>query len=126
MDHSAGARQQKLEIEFTHDELPTNIPADVSLATFRILQEALRNALKHSGVRYFRVRLEAANEQICLRIADSGLGFEAKNEKSHFGLGLISMRERARLSNGTLTVQSEPKNGTMIQVTMPLQLASSE
>ncbi|HEY1801528.1 MAG TPA: PAS domain S-box protein [Terriglobales bacterium] len=120
------ARQQKLEIEFTYDELPESIPADVSLATFRILQEALRNALKHSGVRCFKVRLESANEQICLRIADSGIGFDAKNEKSHFGLGLISMRERARLLNGTLMVQSEPKNGTTIRVAMPLQLTSHE
>jgi signal transduction histidine kinase len=89
-----------------------------------VLQEALHNSAKHSGVRRFEVRLWGTSDEIHLTVRDSGAGFERETAKESRGLGLISMEERLKLLKGTLSIDSQPKRGTTIHASVPLDSGS--
>jgi PAS domain S-box-containing protein len=116
--------QQKVEIDFKPQDLPSFLPSDFSLCLFRVLQEALRNAAKHSGARDFNVRLWGTPDAIHLTVRDSGAGFDSEAAKESRGLGLISMQERLKLLNGTFSIESQPQRGTKIHACLPLSTAS--
>lgn len=88
----------------------------VGTALYRIAQEALRNARKHAGAVPVRVRLSMTPKDIYLAVQDSGPGFVVEASRSDHGLGLLGMRERARLIGSTLMVRSRPGEGTLIAV----------
>ena len=96
------------------------MPKEVSLCLFRVLQEALQNAVKHSAVQNFTVEMYGTKEGISLIVTDSGIGFDWHDTMDHKGLGLISMRERLRLVNGELSIQSAPGRGTTVNARVPL------
>ena len=112
-------RQQKIEIDFKSHDLPT-LPQEVSLCLFRVLQEALNNVSKHSGVKRVEVLLAAHSGEIHLIVSDSGKGFDVKAPGRRKGLGLTSMQERVRLVGGTIVIDSEPEAGNTIQVRVPI------
>jgi signal transduction histidine kinase len=112
--------QQKLEVNFAHHNIPSTVPQEISLCLFRILQEALRNAVKHSGGRHFDVELCYASDAIHLIVSDSGSGFDVREAMKTPGLGLTSMAERLKLVDGQLSVDSEPKHGTTVHACVPL------
>jgi PAS domain S-box-containing protein len=114
------SEQQKVEIDFTTHDLPVRLSPDISLCLFRVLQEALHNSLKHSGVRHFEVRLWGTSSETHLTVSDSGAGFDRNAAKTNRGLGLISMKERLKLLNGTLSIESQPERGTTIHARIPL------
>jgi PAS domain S-box-containing protein len=114
------AAQQKVEIDFKAHDLLSPLPPDISLCLFRVAQEALHNSAKHSGVRQFEVRLSGTPDEIHLTVKDSGAGFDLETAKNSQGLGLISMGERLKLVNGTLSINSQPKRGTTIHARVPL------
>ncbi|MFZ1006856.1 MAG: ATP-binding protein, partial [Candidatus Sulfotelmatobacter sp.] len=116
--------QQKAEIDFKAHDVPDPLPADVSLCFFRVLQEALHNAIKHSGVRHFEVRLWGLSDEVQLTVKDSGVGFDREAARATQGIGLISMEERMKLVNGTLSIESRPKGGATIHVRAPVGWAS--
>jgi len=116
------AARQRLKIEFTHDKVPGGISYDVSLCLFRIMQEALSNAAKHSKARDFEVKLACSANELHLIISDHGTGFSAKTAMNKGGLGLISMRERAKMANGTIVIRSNRRDGTTIDVRVPIGL----
>jgi signal transduction histidine kinase len=91
---------------------------------FRVLQEAIRNAAKHSGARHFEVRLWGTPDEIQLTVRDSGAGFDSEAAKESRGLGLISMQERLKLLNGTFLIESQPQRGTTIHARLPLSSAN--
>ena len=95
------------------------IPPAVAHTAYRIAQEALRNVVKHAGVKRATMALEVSPASVLLRIADGGAGFTpTANGKA--GIGLASMRERAALVHGSLSVQSRPGAGAVIEATLPL------
>jgi PAS domain S-box-containing protein len=114
------SRQHNLRVQFVHHDVPGQIPKEVTLCLFRIVQEALRNVVKHSGGTEAEVELSGHGDRIDLCISDSGAGFSLEHVKAETGLGLISMRERLRLVRGHLSVESEPSHGTRIRVRVPL------
>jgi signal transduction histidine kinase len=114
------SEQHKIEIVFAHDEVPPTLPQEIALCLFRVLQEALQNALKHSGVRRFEAELRYAPDEIHLTVKDFGSGFNCEAAKNGRGLGLISMEERLKLVNGTFLIESQPKRGTTIHARVPL------
>jgi signal transduction histidine kinase len=116
--------QQKVEIDFQAHDLPSPVPPDTALCFFRVLQEALHNSAKHSGVRHFEVRLWGTSNEIHLTVVDSGAGFDREAAKESRGLGLISMEERLRLVHGELSITSQPKGGTTIHARVPLNSGS--
>jgi PAS domain S-box-containing protein len=111
--------QQKVEIDCKIHDLPVTLSPDVSLCFFRVLQEALHNSTKHSGVRYFEVELWATQDEVHLTVSDSGDGFDIGAARASRGLGLISMEERLKLLNGTLSIESELQRGTTIHAHLP-------
>jgi PAS domain S-box-containing protein len=113
--------KQRVEIEFHHDDISRTVPQEISLCLFRILQEALHNAVKHSGVRHFAVELRYTGEAIVLTISDSGVGFDIETAMGGRGIGLTSMQERLKLVNGELAIDSQVERGTTIRARVPLR-----
>jgi len=112
--------QQKVEVDFIHADIPDTVPQEISLCLFRVLQESLHNAVKHSGVRHFEVELRGASDAIHLTMRDLGLGFDPEGAMKGRGLGLTSMQERLKVVNGELSINSQPKRGTTIHARVPL------
>ena len=113
------SEQRHVRIEFKHSDIPATLPKEISLCLFRVLQEALQNAVKHSGAADVSVKVQGALDGIHLTVSDSGVGFNWRHAVNGRGLGLISMRERLRLVNGELSIQSEPGRGTTILARVP-------
>lgn len=115
------SEQQKVEINYSYDNIPGNLTPEISLCLFRVLQEALHNAVKHSQVRHFDVELRGTSNDILLIVRDSGAGFDPEIVmKGSNGLGLVSMQERLKLVNGELSVDSRRNHGTVIHARVPL------
>jgi PAS domain S-box-containing protein len=107
-------------VEFTHDNVPATLCPDVAINLFRVLQEALSNAAKHSGASRFDVSLRGANDQLQLVVCDQGKGFDVEAALASSGLGLVSMQERLKLVNGSVAIESKPGAGTTIRASVPL------
>jgi len=96
---------------------------DIAIAAFRIVQEAVANAVKHTSADPILVRLEPRSSEIEVDVTDQGPGFNA-DAQIGVGLGLLSMRERAESVGGVLTVRSTPAGGTQVHVRIPVQNAA--
>jgi signal transduction histidine kinase len=106
-------------VVFEQDENIPRLPKDVSVPLHRIAQEAVRNALTHSGATYIHVELSASPTTVRLSVKDNGCGFVVGSITKH-GLGLSGMSERMRNSGGGFSIASKPGRGTSITATMPL------
>jgi PAS domain S-box-containing protein len=115
-------KRQGMQIDCSHD-VRSALSTEIGLCLFRVLQEALHNAAKHSGAKRIQVELsEKENSaEIYLTIVDLGKGFDLASVNQRKGLGLTSMRERVRLVNGTIAIESHPAAGTTIRVRVPLR-----
>jgi PAS domain S-box-containing protein len=114
-----------VEIDFTsHDVVPSSVPPNISLCLLRVLQEALYNAVKHSGARHFEVRLWKLSDDIHLTFSDSGAGFAPEAARNSGGLGLLGMEERLKLLKGSVSIKSQPQCGTTIHGRVPLSSRS--
>ncbi|MGB9473040.1 MAG: MASE1 domain-containing protein [Candidatus Acidiferrum sp.] len=111
--------QYKLEVQFIHKDIPKEIPSNVALCLFRIVQEGLRNVAKHSGASKAEIELLGNADEIYLCISDLGHGFNVESAHEAAGLGLVSMRERLRLVGGQLSIESELNCGSRIRVRIP-------
>jgi len=114
------SERQSVKIDFRCDGIPEELPSEVSLCLFRVLQEALHNAVKYSGAGVLEVSLTGSPQQIELKVHDSGVGFDLKVASNGHGLGLTSMRERLRLVGGQLSIDSKPNQGTTVTARVPL------
>ena len=114
------SERQGVQIDFHSENVPRDLSPEISLSLFRVLQEALQNAIKHSGSRHFQVSLRGAADEIELRVQDSGVGFEPVTAIQGRGLGVTSMRERLKLVDGQLSIDSKPEQGTTIQARVPI------
>lgn len=112
---------ERFQIEITCDcqDVPAELPKELSFCLFRVLQEALHNAVKHSGARQIWVSLRATTTDIHLIVRDSGAGFDVRTASVGRGLGLTSIRERVRLVHGTVVMKSKPGAGTIIHACIP-------
>ncbi|MCW2989372.1 MAG: hypothetical protein JWM24_2310 [Solirubrobacterales bacterium] len=94
---------------------------DAQLVVYRVAQEALSNAARHSGASHVAVRLRRLGASVELTVADDGRGFAF--DESEGGLGIAGMRERALLIGGELTIESRPGHGTTVRLTVPGEAA---
>jgi signal transduction histidine kinase len=113
-------------VSFHAENVPTGLPERISLGLYRVLQEALQNAIKHSGARHVDVWLRGVADQIELTVHDSGAGFDPVDAFKGRGLGLTSMNKRLKAVNGQLSIDSKPQGGTTIRARVPLPSVPSE
>ena len=114
------SERQKMEVDFRSD-VSSPLPFEIGLPLFRVLQEALHNAFKHSGVKRVEVQVVEQSNEVHLLVRDSGNGFDIEAARQGSGLGLTSMQERVRLVNGTIAFESKPMAGTTIHVRVPFK-----
>ncbi len=112
------SKQRDLEISFAAERIPDGLSRPVAVCLYRVLQEALQNAIKYSGGRKIDASLRGAAGQIELTVRDFGAGFDVASPGR--GLGLTSMKERVKAVRGRLSILSEPRRGTTIHVTVPV------
>jgi signal transduction histidine kinase len=117
--------RQNMVIDFKSD-VSSVVPFDIGISLFRVLQEALHNASKHSAVKRMEVELREAPNEIHLIVTDRGKGFDVEAAIRGRGLGLTSMQERVRLLNGSVEIQSKPMAGTTIHVRVPFRSEHSD
>lgn len=111
-----------LKVEFDASNVPRSLTNDLSLCMYRVTQELLQNVVKHSGADHAHVTLASDGSEITLTVSDNGCGFKVENESPSGSLGLISMSERIRAVQGTMTVESNGTRGTRITARAPLQI----
>lgn len=114
-----------LEVETDFDAGGQRLPEEVETALYRIAQESLGNVVKHSLATRVTLGLEAKPGYASLAVIDNGIGFlpdEVINDDAdRFGIGLLSIKERVELLNGTVTIDSSPGRGTRLHVVVPLE-----
>jgi signal transduction histidine kinase len=114
------SEQYHVEIDFSHDNIPENLSTNIALCVFRVLQEALNNAVRHAGVRDVTAALRGTPTEIQLQVIDRGVGFDSEMMGRSDRLGLISMKERLNLVGGQIHVESRLGAGTTVRVRVPL------
>ncbi len=107
---------------------PTRLSPDVELGAFRIVQESMRNAQRHANARHLRVSVEFGDDALHVSVIDDGSGFDQevslRSDSEAPSLGIVGMRERARLLGGSLTVQSTLGVGTVVEAIIPFDAPS--
>jgi signal transduction histidine kinase len=114
------ARQGGWRTELVDEVGDERLPTTVETGAYRIAQEALTNALKHSRTSRVALALRLEPERLVLEIRDWGTGFVDAPVRASAGLGLVSMRERARLLGGQCRVDSAPGQGTAVWAALPV------
>ena len=119
-------QRKDLKINLKHDDLDRITFEGDSINFYRILQEALTNIIKHAQASHVHINVDIADNQLVMTIVDNGRGFSPSESEKHSsrketqGLGLSTMRERARLLKGDLEVSSVPQQGTTVQLKVPV------
>ena len=117
-------QREDLKIKLKHDDLDQATFAGDPINFYRILQEALTNIIKHARASHVHINIDIADDRLVMTIADNGQGFSASEKnlslKKAQGLGLSTMRERARLLKGDLEVTSVLGQGTTILLKVPI------
>jgi signal transduction histidine kinase len=119
------ASQHRINVEYVHEGVPADLPRDVALNLFRVLQEALSNAVKHAGAGHYTVTLRGTVDDVRLEVRDDGCGFDVASAMKGSGLGLLSMQERLSLVNGEAVIESHVGRGTRVRARAPLQRSLS-
>jgi len=118
------ADQRRVAVRFTGEVTSAQPSQEVAITLYRITQECLANVAMHSGAREARVALVERWDALHLTITDNGVGFDTARLRRRAGLGLVSIRERARLIGADVQITSAPESGTKIQLRVPLVAAS--
>jgi signal transduction histidine kinase len=115
----AQSEKSDVAITFSHEHVPGMLPHDLTLCVFRVVQEALQNAIKHGHARTISMHLKGSPSTLALTIVDDGAGFDVESVWGK-GLGLVSMTERLESIGGIFAVHSSPGAGTCVEVNAPI------
>jgi len=115
-----------IQTSFTHEGPDLYLEKTTDAALYRVLQEALTNAAKHSNAKTVTVRMESSNDGVLMVIEDDGSGFDTTELDSTKGIGFVGMRERLFRCGGTLDVSSVHGKGTCIKAQVPVAKADKE
>jgi two-component system sensor histidine kinase NreB len=120
--------EKQLGITVTYERGGAAVPVDATIGihVYRVLQEALNNVAKHSGADRAIVRLLVQPAMLVLEVEDHGRGLPGDPTRNGSGLGLVGMRERAELVNGTLELRAPPAGGTIVRLKVPFQIAEAD
>ncbi|RFU66854.1 sensor histidine kinase [Bacillus sp. V59.32b] len=109
-----------IDLEFTNLGEEKRLPSEMEVALFRLIQEAVQNALKHAEPSYIHVKLSMTKELITVSVKDDGKGFDSSMEKEG-SFGLMGMKERVELLDGEMTITSHPGAGTLVTIKVPFK-----
>ena len=112
-------QHHQLNVGFSAGGNLDSLSPDVALCLFRVAQEAVTNAVRHARAKAIDVRLSTTTDGVELTVVDDGVGFVA-GERARSGLGLRSIDERVRLTQGSIRVESQPGFGTRLLVQIPV------
>jgi signal transduction histidine kinase len=116
----ASVREAGLHAEVRTNGEPRTLPAALDLTVYRIVQEAVTNALKHSGAGRIEVRIDYTTGSLTLTITDDGRGASPVSLTTSTGHGLVGMRERVEIFGGRLETSSSPLGGFTVRAQLPL------
>jgi len=117
-------KREGIVIKYEPGSVLPDLSKDVALCLYRILQEGLRNIIKHAGATEANIYLSCQKNEICLSIEDNGQGFDLNEKDKKPGLGLASMEERIRFIGGNFNIRSKPGAGTHIVAKAPVRTIS--
>lgn len=109
----------KCEVKLQIDEI--ELSSEVSIATFRVLQETLTNVVRHSEATRVKVILSNKSGEVVLKIKDNGKGITQKQISDHRSFGIIGIKERIRCLNGSVRISGKPGRGSIVQVSIPYE-----
>ncbi len=119
------AQSEGIDVHFKVEGTAEGLPADMEVAIYRILQEALNNVKKHADATEVNVLAQFTEKEIGLTVQDNGRGFIVPDSITDFassgGFGVMGLHERAQLFGGHIVVESQPFEGTTIRMLMPRQ-----
>jgi signal transduction histidine kinase len=111
------SRRSEIEVTVDSESIPEDLPGEYTISIYRMVQEALNNAVRHSGAHNAKVGVDKLPACIVVRVSDDGRGFDPTRSR---GMGMLGMEERVRRLGGTLRVESRPGQGTTVTAELPL------
>jgi signal transduction histidine kinase len=111
------SRNSHVEVDVESENVAEDLPDDYKVTIYRLVQEALNNAVRHSAARTARVRVEQTDGHIAVMVSDDGQGFDPQRQR---GLGILGMEERVRRLGGTLAIDSHAGQGTTVRAELPV------
>lgn len=112
------SRRGDMEVEVHAGELPDNLPDNVRIGIYRLVQEALQNAARHAHAKNAKISVKYDGEKVDVEISDNGIGFQSDRTR---GMGILGMEERVRQLAGTIEVRSAPGKGATVHAVLPLE-----
>jgi len=110
------SRRSEIEVDVRSENVSDDLPGEYRICIYRLVQEALSNAVRHSGAKNAKVIVRQSPQSIMVRVNDDGRGFDSHRAR---GLGLLGMEERVKRLSGTFTVESKPGHGVTLAVELP-------
>jgi len=111
------SRRSEMEVTVEPEDVSEDLPDEYKICVYRLVQEALNNAVRHARARNAKVRVAQNQNGIAIEVSDDGRGFQPERAR---GLGILGMEERVKRLGGTLTVDSTPGRGSAIKAELPL------
>ena len=115
------SRRSRMEVAVESENVSDELPDEYRICVYRLVQEALNNAVRHSGARNARVRVTGGASGIAIEVSDDGRGFDPQRTR---GLGILGMEERVKRLGGSLTVKSAPGQGAVLMAELPSPVAA--
>jgi signal transduction histidine kinase len=116
------SRRSEVEVSVESENVPEDLPDEYKIYIYRLVQEALNNAVRHSGARNAKVVVERLEKSIVVRVIDDGRGFDPGRSR---GMGILGMDERVKHLGGTLRVKSQMGKGTTVTADLPIPAGSN-
>jgi len=110
------SRRSPMEVAVESSNVSDDLPDEYKICVYRLVQEALNNAVRHSQARNAKVRVTGGANGIEIEVSDDGRGFDPQRTR---GLGILGMEERVRRLGGSLAVRSSPGQGTVVRAELP-------
>jgi signal transduction histidine kinase len=111
------SRRSEIEVSVESESVPEDLPDEYKISIYRLVQEALNNAVRHSGARNAKVLVERLATSIVVRVTDDGRGFDPVRSR---GMGILGMEERVKRLGGKLRVESQPGKGATVTAELPI------
>jgi signal transduction histidine kinase len=110
------SRRSEIEVSVESENVPEDLPDEYRICIYRLVQEALNNAVRHSGARNAKVTVARSAKGLAVRVNDDGRGFDPNRVR---GLGMLGMEERVNRLGGTFSVSSQAGQGVSVAADLP-------